>query len=365
MTLELDTDRAARRDALADQVFRSVIGAQETIHIYLGHKLNLYRALATVDNATGAELADRAGISPRYAREWLEQQAVAGLLDVAEDTGDAASRRFQLPPGGAEVLCDPESLYYVAPLTGLVQGIAEAVPEVLTAFRTGGGVPYAAYGTDLREGIADVNRPAFSHLVGDWVAGLPDIDARLLATDPPGRIADLGCGSGWSTIALARAYPGAQVDGVDLDEASVADARRNAAAAGLTERVSFSNEDAADARTSRYDLVTFFETLHDMAYPVDALRAAYHMLAPGGAVLIGDEKVAERFTAPGDEMERFHYGWSAIHCLAAALAEPDSAATGTAMRPDTVRRYAAAAGFSSVTVLPIEYDFWRFYRLDP
>ncbi|MGH3655775.1 MAG: SAM-dependent methyltransferase, partial [Micromonosporaceae bacterium] len=81
MTLELDTDRAARRDALADQVFRSVIGAQETIHIYLGHKLNLYRALATVDNATGAELADRAGISPRYAREWLEQQAVAGLLD--------------------------------------------------------------------------------------------------------------------------------------------------------------------------------------------------------------------------------------------------------------------------------------------
>jgi hypothetical protein len=89
------------------------------------------------------------------------------------------------------------------------------------------------------------------------------------------------------------------------------------------------------------------------------------MLSPGGAVLIGDEKVAETFTAPGDELERFDYGWSALHCLAAALVEPDAAGTGTVLRPEAVRRHATDAGFTAVTVLPIEHDFWRFYRLDP
>jgi hypothetical protein len=89
------------------------------------------------------------------------------------------------------------------------------------------------------------------------------------------------------------------------------------------------------------------------------------MLAPGGAVLVGDERVGEAFTAPGDDLERFNYGWSAVHCLAVALTEPNAAGTGTVIRPDTVRRYAQDAGFSKVTVLPIDHDFWRFYRLDP
>ena len=109
----------------------------------------------------------------------------------------------------------------------------------------------------------------------------------------------------------------------------------------------------------------FFETLHDMADPVSALYAAAALLVPGGAVLVGDEKVGETFTAPGDELERFNYGWSALHCLPSALTEPNSVATGTVMRPGTVRGFAERAGFSTVTVLPVEHEFWRFYRLDP
>jgi 2-polyprenyl-3-methyl-5-hydroxy-6-metoxy-1,4-benzoquinol methylase len=130
--------------------------------------------------------------------------------------------------------------------------------------------------------------------------------------------------------------------------------------------VSFVCRDAADPELAgRYDLVTLFETLHDMAHPVEALRTARHLLAPGGAVLVADERVAEAFTAPGDDLERFNYGWSALHCLAVALVEPDAAGTGTVIRPDTVRRYAHEAGFSTVTILPVKHDFWRFYRLDP
>jgi 2-polyprenyl-3-methyl-5-hydroxy-6-metoxy-1,4-benzoquinol methylase len=361
-----------RRDALAEQIFQATIGAQELMHIYVGDRLGLYTTLAQVDSATPAELASLAGIAERYAREWLEQQAVAGILELAQDTIDGHSRRYRLPAGGADVLCDPDSLYFLAPLAPLTISIAQTLPRVLTAFRTGGGVPFAAYGQDIRDGIARVNRPMFlNQLVQEWIPAMPDIHARLRRADPPGRVADLGCGTGWSTIALAQGYPPARIDGIDLDPASIEIARRHAVQAGLADRVAFTcrdatDRDAADRDTvGRYDLVTLFETLHDMADPVAVLRAARTMLAPDGAVLVGDEKVAETFTAPGDDLERFNYGWSAVHCLAAALVEPDAVGTGTVIRPETVRRYATDAGLTAVTILPIEHDFWRFYRLDP
>lgn len=358
--------QAQRRDALADQLFHATIGAQEVMHVYLGDRLGLYTALAKVDTATPAELATSTGIAERYAREWLEQQAVAGVLDVAEETADARTRRYRLSAGAAEVLCNPDSLDFLSPLAQLVVSLAQTLPRVADAFRTGAGVPFEAYGEDIRDGIERVNRPMFlNQLASEWIPALPDIEARLRRNDPAAHIADLGCGSGWSTIALAKSYPEAHVDGIDVDESSIEAARRNAIKAGCADRVHFACRDATDPDLAgRYDLVTFFETLHDMAHPVEVLRAARGLLAPSGAVLIGDERVAETFTAPGDDLDRFNYGWSALHCLAVAMVEPDAAGTGTVIRPDTVRRYALDAGFASVTVLPIEHDFWRFYRLD-
>jgi len=361
------TTGVSRRDAVVEQLFLGAMGALETLHVYVGDRLGLYAALAEMPDATPGELAEGAGVAERYAREWLEQQAVAGLVDPVSDDGDPITRRYRLPAEVAEVMTDADSLNYLAPLASMVASLGQTVSAVLEAFRTGGGVPYAAYGDDLRSGIARLNRPMFLYqLAGQWIPAMPDVHARLQRTDPPARVADLGCGSGWSSIALARAYPTVQVDGIDLDEASTAEARRNAEQAQVGDRVRFESRDAGDpALAGRYDLVMFFETLHDMADPVSALRAAGALLVPGGAVLVGDEKVAETFTAPGDELERFNYGWSALHCLPSALTEPNSAAIGTVIRPETVRRFARQAGFSEVTVLPVEHDFWRFYRLNP
>jgi cyclopropane fatty-acyl-phospholipid synthase-like methyltransferase len=164
----------------------------------------------------------------------------------------------------------------------------------------------------------------------------------MLASSPtrPARVADLGCGVGWSSIGIARAYPKARVDGFDLDAASVELAKQNLEAEDTTvrERVSFELRDAADpANAGTYDLVTIFEALHDMSQPVAALRATKQMPTPGGSVLVVDERVAARFTAPGDEIERLMYGWSFLHCLPAGMADQPSAATGTVMRHHTTR----------------------------
>jgi SAM-dependent methyltransferase len=140
----------------------------------------------------------------------------------------------------------------------------------------------------------------------------------------------------------------------------------NVAAAGLADRVRPAVHDASDPDLGgRYDLITIFEALHDMDHPVEALRSARNSLAEGGSVVIADERVGERFAAPGDGLGRFNYGWSVLHCLPVGTLDENSAGTGTVIRPDTVRAYAAEAGFGRVDVLPIEHDFWRFYRLAP
>lgn len=343
---------------LAERLFGATISALELLHVYVGDKLGLYRSLAEAGPLDPPGLAARAGIDERYAREWLEQQAVAGVLEVDTDA------RFSLPDDHARVLLDETSLDYLAPTAKMVMGVARAMPEVLDAFRSGGGVTYESYGEDLREGIAQGNRPMFANLLGsEWFPAMSDIDARL-RTEPAARVADVGCGSGWSTIAIATAYPAARVVGIDLDERSIESARANAEASGLGHRVEFMVRDAADPRLAgEFDLVCAFETIHDMCDPVAALRAMRSVRAVDGSVLVADERVADEFTVDVDDFERFQWGFSALHCLPCGLTEPPATGTGTIMRAPTLRAYALAAGFSSVDVAPIEHDFWRFYRL--
>jgi 2-polyprenyl-3-methyl-5-hydroxy-6-metoxy-1,4-benzoquinol methylase len=208
-----------------------------------------------------------------------------------------------------------------------------------------------------------MNRPHYMQFMGtEWLPKIPDVHGRLMA-DPPARVADIGCGAGWSSIAIAKAYPKVRVDGFDLDETAIEMARRHASENGVADRVQFHVQDAADAALSgRYDLVTAFECVHDLGRPVEALKTMRRLVADGGAVIVMDERVGESFAAPADELERFFYAASVLLCLHNGLAD-GPAGTGTVMRPATLSRYAREAGFRDVEVLPIEHDFWRFYRL--
>jgi len=353
--------------AFAGRVAMAAVGNLELLTIELGVRLGLYEALAE-DAATPPELAKRAGIDARYAREWLEQQATSGIVVVDADPvrgGDPDDRVFRLPAAVQACLLDPESLAFVAPLAKLVAAAPAAIDDVVEAYRTGGGLSFGAYGDGIRDFQAAANRPQFVNLLASqWLPAMPDVLARLDAGDA--RVADVACGCGWSSIAFGRAFADVIVDGYDLDKASIADAKHNAAAEGLSDRVRFEVRNAADAPEGTYDLVCCFEALHDMAHPVEALTAMRSMLAPNGTVFIVDERAADEMTPDDpDPMQRLMYAASVLHCLPVGRSEDDSAATGTLMRTATLERYATEAGFASVEVLPIEHDMFRFYRLQP
>ncbi|MDQ6920034.1 MAG: methyltransferase domain-containing protein [Candidatus Dormibacteraeota bacterium] len=356
---------SGQTEVLVERLFAAAIDTLEIASVHLGVRLGLYGALANGGDATPAELAARTGTVERYVREWLEQQAVAGFLSVNDPDAEADERRYGLPLAHRSVFVDEQDLNHLAPLATLAISVLRPMDALLAAYRGGGGVPYEAYGADTRDGIGALNRPMFVNQLADWLASIPEVDGRLRA-QPPARVGDLACGTAWSSIAIARAYPEVRVDAIDIDPASIETARANVAGSGLSDRVRPILKDASDPELGdRYDLVTIFEALHDMNHPVQALRAARNMLAEAGSIVVADERVAERFTAPGDELERFNYGWSVLHCLAVGMLDEDSAGTGTMIRAETVRAYATEAGFGRVDVLPIEHDFWRFYRLVP
>ncbi|QWF23311.1 methyltransferase domain-containing protein [Nocardioides sp. LMS-CY] len=348
-------------DEVAERLFGSILGTVEVMSVFLGDRLGWYRSLAGEGPASANELARRTGTHARYAREWLEQQAVAGLLTVESD-GGPDDRRFAIPASTAEVMTDPTSLAYLAPLGRMFGAVGPVLPQLLEAYRNGGGVSWDQLGDDARESQADANRPWYEKQLGPALAGVPAVHDALAA--PGCRVLDVGCGAGWSSISLARAYPSATVLGVDVDEPSIALAEDNARAAGVDDRVRFVSRDAALLPDGTVDVAFAFECVHDMPRPVDVLSAVRRALAPGGSLVVMDEAVADAFAPDGDELERIMYGFSLFVCLPDGLSSAPSVGTGTVMRPSTLQGYGEAAGFETFEVLPIEeFGFWRFYRL--
>ncbi|MCW2825806.1 MAG: class SAM-dependent methyltransferase [Aeromicrobium sp.] len=350
-------------DQLTERLFGSTLGALDVFSIHLGDRLGLYAALREHGPLTAAGLAERAGIAPRYAREWLEQQTVAGFLEVEDAAVAAEDRRFVLPAEHVGALADRDSIDHFVPFIRVVATAASRADALVEAYRTGGGVPWEAFGPNMRTGQAEGNKPAYlRQLAQEWLPAVPGLVETL---DAGARVADVGCGEGWSSIAMALGFPAITVDGIDIDAASVEAAAGHAAAAGVGDRVTFRLADAgATATDGTYDLVTAFECIHDLPDPVAVLRSMRGLVRPGGVVMVMDERVPETYTGrPEDPVEQLMYGFSIAVCLPDSMSTSPSRATGTVMRPSVLRGYAVEAGFADAEVLPIEHDLWRFYRL--
>jgi SAM-dependent methyltransferase len=364
MTMTNDPAAASDVDAFAERIFGAVLGAQLTQAIDLGDRLGWYRALGDSGPATAGELAARTGSAERYAREWLEHQAACGILTVDDAGAPPDGRRFALPEAHAAVLADRESVAFMTPVARFTTASGRAIDRIADAYRSGDGLSWAELGDEAREAQAAANRPLFLHRLGqELLPQAPDVHARLQRGS---RVADVGCGYGWSSVGLARTYPGVTVDGYDVDEPSVVAARRIADEAGVADRVTFASDDVAglgDDRVAAYDAVFAFECVHDMSDPVTVLAAMRRMVAPDGVVVVMDERAEDAFAAPAPEVEQLLYGYSLMCCLADGLSHQPSVGTGTVMRTGTFTEYALAAGFTGVEVLPIEDDFFRFYLL--
>jgi len=348
-------------DAFADRMLTSFLGAIETMSVHLGSRLGWYDALAGGAALTAAELAARTDTDARYAREWLEQQAAVGILTVDDATAAPEDRRFSLPAHAEPALTDRANLAYMAPLARMLAAAGQAMPHIIDAYRTGGGVSWQEFGADARESQAEANRPWFDAMPA-VLAEVPQVREAL--SRPDARIADVGAGLGWSSIALAKAYPQLRVEGFDVDTESVVAARDNAREAGVADRVEFREQDAAElAEHAPFDAIFAFECIHDLPHPIDVLRAMREAVRPGGAVLIMDEAVSDAFAPMAGDLDRLMYGYSLFVCLPDGRSHGSSAATGTVMRPDTLRGYAREAGWSDVHVIVPEFGFWRFYEL--
>ncbi|MDN4481786.1 class I SAM-dependent methyltransferase [Demequina muriae] len=357
----IDATAAPTAEEFADRVLTATLGWVEMMSIHLGDQLGWYEVLSLHDSITASELAFRTSSSTRYAHEWLEQQAAYGILAVVETADAPAKRRYALPSGAAEVLTDRRSQAYMAPMARILAAAAAQMPALVDAYRAGTGVSWAQFGDHAWQSQADLNRP--------WLGEVPTVFARhqrlhKTLSRPGARIADVGTGAGWSAIALAKAYPGLMVEGFDVDAPSIEAARAQADRSGVADRVTFHLADAASlADHGSFDGVVAFECIHDMPDPESVLEAMRRAVTADGFVVVMDEAVAEEFEADAGPVERLMYGFSLFICLPDGLSHETSAATGTVMRPSTLRRYATAAGFSDVSVLEDDFGFWRFYDL--
>jgi 2-polyprenyl-3-methyl-5-hydroxy-6-metoxy-1,4-benzoquinol methylase len=359
--IELAESDESEVEAFADGLFGACLAAMELANVELGIRLGLYEALAGAGPVNAAELAGRTGIAVRYAREWLEQQAVAGVVEVDDTAKAPEERRFELPNAHAHVLLDDDSEACMRPCAAVVPWVAKAIDIMVEEFRDGTGAAFGSF--DLHDIQAAFTRPAFvNHLTQHWLPALPDLQAKLDAGTPV-RIAEVGCGEGLAAITIARAYPNVEVDGFVLDEASISAAQRDAAVAGVGDRARFELRDAADPTIDGdYDLVMAIEMLHDVPDPVGILRTMRTLAGEAGTVLVADERTEEDFTVPTNDMERFFYAFSTLHCLAVSM-QDGGAGTGTVLRRDTLRRYATEAGFTTVETLDVDHPQFALYQL--
>jgi SAM-dependent methyltransferase len=311
--------------------------------VVIGDKLGLYRSMADAGPLTPAELAARTGTAERYVREWLCAQAARGYLTydgIGDDDG-----LFSLPAEHATPLTDETSPACVIGAFEIALGSVYATDTIAQRFRTGEGYAWGAHDQHVLGGCERFFRPGYlNHLATEWIPALDGVEAKLGAG---ARIADVGCGHGASTILLAEAYPAAHVVGFDAHDGSIDAARKRAADAGLADRVQFEVA-TATTFTGTYDLICFFDCLHDMGDPAGACAHVREHLAPDGTLMIiepyANDDIADNLTPVGAA----YYGFSTLLCTPSSLSQDVGTALGAQAGEARLRGIVTRAGFSSL-----------------
>ena len=333
-------------EKFTDRIMSDVNAAMSCLNLYIGHRLNLFKALQLLGNTDVKGLADYSHTNERYIREWLECMAAGSYIDHDPETG-----KFSIPQEHALALTRQDNPYYMAAFLCWIPSLADVVKPVIKAFKTGEGVPYEAYGEDGLEAIGQGNKPMFiNDYVTCWIPAMLNMKEKL---ESGARVADIGCGYGCSNISLAKGFPKVKVDAYDSDQASIDQANKNALEEGVSDQLAFHDTAVEDIPLNgKYDLITAFECLHDMAYPETALRKMKEMLAEEGAVLISEEAVGDNLEENKNFLGHLMYNFSVLHCLPQSMVFSDSAAIGTVFNPSKIKELDLRQDFQSLKFCP-------------
>ncbi len=329
----------SKLEAFLGQVVTDIGAAQAGILNYVGDRLGLYKGM-TAGPVTSQQLADATETNERSVREWLNTQAAGGYINY-----DAASETYDLPAEHAMVLADEDSPVFIA--AGAFEVVAAswgAADKIVDAFRTGNGVAWSEYDDRMFRGVERFFRPGYrSNLTATWIPALDGVEAKLQAG---ARIADVGCGHGASSIAMAEAYPASTFSGFDMHEPSVNAARKAADAAGVSDRVSFEVSSAQTFPGNDYDLICFFDCLHDMGDPVTAAKQARNAISADGTVLLVEPFANDRVADNLNPVGRAFYAFSASICTQTSLSQEVGRALGAQAGEARLGEVIAEAGFS-------------------
>ena len=307
--------------------------------VRIGDQLGLYRAMAEGDPMTPDELAQRTGTAERYIREWLAAQAAGGYVDY-----DTATGSYRLPAEHAAVLADEDSPVVMLGAFEMAAAVMADESLITDAFQTGEGVGWHAHDPRLYEATERFFRPTYrAHLVDAWIPALDGVEAKLRAG---ARVADVGCGRGASTIIMAQAYPDSEFAGFDYHAGSIEPARAAAEAAGVGDRVTFDVSGAGEFPGSDYDLVCFFDCLHDMGDPVGVCRHTRSALTPDGTVMLVEPRAGDRVEDNLNPVGRLYYCASTMLCTPGSLDQEVGVALGAQAGEARLRDVVHEAGFS-------------------
>ncbi|HKF38013.1 MAG TPA: class I SAM-dependent methyltransferase [Ktedonobacteraceae bacterium] len=357
MTTQHTIDQA-KADAFVGKVLGDTAALAVTVLSSIGDRLGLFKNLAQLGSATSEELAERAHVNERYAREWLSAMASAGYLEY-----DLATRRFTLPPEHVPVLAQEGGPVFLGGVQEEMVGLAGPVNQLMQAFRSGGGVPMEAYDPSAWEGIARFTSGWFENLLLQvWLPAMPEVQAKL---ERGALVADVGCGQGKALIKLAQTYPQSRYVGYDNFAPFIEVAMANAQAAGVADRVRFEHRDVSEGLPEQYDVITTFDVVHDAVNPRGLLRAIHNGLCPGGHYVCLEINSSDKLEENAGLLGAFFYSCSVLYCMTTSLAHHGEG-LGTAGLPETkMRELCAEAGFSSVRRVPMENPFNILYEVTP
>ncbi len=347
----MGVDKQKAKEAL-DQVFRDMAGAMAAGMVHVGVQTGLFKVMANAGPMSAQQVTDRSKLQKRYVEEWLKGMVSAGYLSY-----DPAAQTYTLSEEHAYFLAADDTDHFVGGLFAMVPPLMRVAPQVAEAFSKGGGVPFGEFGADCVQALDLINRGQYEARFADyWLKSLPDVAARLGAG---GRALDVGCGSGAVTRTLGKAFPRAQIVGIDPDAESIHRARENAPA-----NAKFEVSDTSRFESAPFDLVTLCDVLHDLAQPLDTLKQIRALLKPDGTLFIIEPKAADRLEDNRNPVSATFYGFSLFHCMTQSLAR-GGPGLGTCLGPAETEKLVRQAGYSRFQRLDIKSLTNLFYSAQP